>query len=202
MSSVTAVPLRAIPRAGLIMLWGGIAALVVAAIVLAWTGTAAQVAMAQPPEAFLAANAKRSGVVTLPSGVQYKVLKEGAGPKAQPQDVALVRYDGKFLNGETFDSTPPGSNPVPLPVGQMIPGFSEGLEQMNRGAKYRLWIPPKLGYGASGAPDPRTGEMKIPPNALLVFDVEMVDLAAAPMGMGVGGMDGMGHGGMGAPTGR
>ena len=193
MSEVTAVPLRPIPRAGLMMLWIGIAALIVAAVALAWTGTRAQVAMSQPPELFLAQNAKRSGVVTTPSGLQYQVVREGSGPRATAQDVVLVNYDGKLANGKTFDASATHGGPATLPVGGLIPGWVEGLQLMNKGSKYRFWIPPSLGYGAQGA-----GDGVIPPDALLVFDVERLDIAARPpAGAGMGGMDMPPHGGIG-----
>ena len=187
MSSITAVPLRAIPRAGLIALWGGILFLICAALLLAWQGTKAQVAMAKPADVFLAENAKRSGVVTTPSGLQYQVIREGTGPKATAQDVVLVNYDGKLANGDTFDASARHGGPATLPVGGSIPGWAEGLQLMNKGAKYRMWIPPSLGYGPQGA-----GDGVIPPNALLVFDVELLEIApGAAAGMG----------GMGAPGG-
>ena len=193
MSSITAVPLRKIPRAGLIALWGGIAALVLLALLLAWQGTKAQVAMAQPADQFLAENAKRSGVVTTPSGLEYKIVKAGAGPRATSQDVVLVNYDGKLANGETFDASAKHGGPATLPVSGLIPGWVEGLQLMNKGSRYRFWIPPSLGYGAQGA-----GDGAIPPNALLVFDVELLEIAprAAMQGMG-----GMGAGGMGGAGG-
>ena len=197
MSNVTAVPLRPIPRAGLVLLWLGIAALIVAAVALAWSGTGAQVAMSQPPEQFLADNAKRSGVVTTPSGLEYKVIREGSGPRATAQDVVKVNYDGKLANGKTFDASANHGGAATLPVGGLIPGWDEGLQLMNRGAKYRFWIPPSLGYGPQGA-----GDGVIPPDALLVFDVELLDIIPRPTGMG--GMEGMGapHGGVGTPGGQ
>jgi FKBP-type peptidyl-prolyl cis-trans isomerase len=198
MSSVTAVPLRAIRRPTLIALWVGIATLVIGAFVLASQGTRAQVAMAQPPEVFLAANAKRSGVVTTPSGLQYKVERAGTGPKATAQDLVIVNYDGQLANGETFDSSAKHGGPATLPVGGLIPGWVEGLQQMNKGAKYRFWIPPALGYGPQGA-----GNGVIPPDALLVFDVEMLEIVSRPPGMpgvpGLGGMGGMDQPPEGAP---
>lgn len=193
MSEVTAVPLRPIPRAGLVMLWCGIAALIVAAVTLAWTGTRAQVAMSQPPEAFLAQNAKRSGVMTTPSGLEYQVVREGSGPRATAQDVVLVNYDGKLANGKTFDASATHGGPATLPVGGLIPGWVEGLQLMNKGSKYRFWIPPSLGYGPQGA-----GDGVIPPDALLVFDVELLEIAARPpAGSGLGGMEAPPHGGIG-----
>jgi FKBP-type peptidyl-prolyl cis-trans isomerase FkpA len=193
MSSVTAVPLRPTRRATLIALWTGIAVLVLAALLLAWAGTKSQVAMAQPAEEFLAQNAKRSGVVTTASGLQYQVEKEGAGPKATSNDLVRVNYDGKLANGESFDSSSKHGGAATLPVGGLIPGWVEGLQLMNKGAKYRFWIPPSLGYGPQGA-----GDGVIPPNAVLVFDVEVLDIAARPpMIPGMGGMGGaMPMGGM------
>jgi FKBP-type peptidyl-prolyl cis-trans isomerase len=189
MSEVTAVPLRPIAKGSLTKLWIGIGILVAAGAGWAWCGTRAQVAMAQPPAEFMASNGKRSGVVTTASGLQYEVLKEGDGPKPGPTDLVLVNYDGKLLNGESFDSSARQGGPAPLPVASgMIPGWGEGLQLMKQGAKYRFWMPPQLAFGERGAGD------KIPPNAVTIFDVELV--AIAPQGA-MGGM-GMGapHGGM------
>jgi FKBP-type peptidyl-prolyl cis-trans isomerase FkpA len=187
MSSITAVPLRAIPRAALIALWIGIAALVVGAFLLATQGTKAQVAMAEAPEAFLAQNAERSGVVTLPSGLQYKVIRPGTGPNATAHDLVVVNYDGQLASGVSFDASAKHGGPATLPVGGLIPGWVEGLQHMNRGSKYRFWIPPTLGYGPQGA-----GNGVIPPNALLVFDVEMLEIISRPPGAGMS-IPGMGQ---------
>lgn len=187
MSSITAVPLRAIPRAALIALWIGIAALVIGAFLLATQGTRAQVAMAEAPEAFLAKNAERSGVVTLPSGLQYKVIRPGTGPNATAQDLVQVNYDGQLASGVSFDASAKHGGPATLPVGGLIPGWVEGLQHMNRGARYRFWIPPALGYGPQGA-----GNGVIPPNALLVFDVEMLEIISRPPGAGMS-IPGMGQ---------
>ncbi len=199
MSSVTAVPLRPIRRSGLIMLWIGIAVLILAALLLAWKGTEAQVAMAQPAEAFLAANAKRSGVVTTPSGLEYQVIREGSGPRPTAQDVVLVNYDGKLASGKSFDASATHGGPATLPVGGLIPGWVEGLQLMNKGARYRFWIPPSLGYGAQGA-----GDGVIPPNALLIFDVDLLEIAARPAAQpGMGQVEGMNapHGAIGGMSG-
>jgi FKBP-type peptidyl-prolyl cis-trans isomerase len=161
----------------------------VAAFLLASQGTKAQVAMAQPPEVFLAANAKRSGVVTTPSGLQYKVERTGSGSNATAQDLVIVNYDGQLANGESFDTSAKHGGPATLPVGGLIPGWVEGLQLMNKGSKVRFWIPPQLGYGPQGA-----GNGVIPPNALLVFDVEMLEIVSRQPGAGMGmpGMSGMG----------
>lgn len=173
MSEITAVPLRPVKKGTLAKLWIGIAVVAAIGVVAAYAGTARQVAMAQPAAEFLARNAEKPGVVTTASGLQYKVLEEGSGPRAQASDMVIVEYDGKLANGESFDSSARHGGPATLPVGGLIPGWVEGLQLMQPGAKYRFWIPPHLGYGEMGA-----GNGVIPPNALLVFDVKL--LAVAP----------------------
>lgn len=198
--SVTAVPLRPIAKGSLVKLWVGIGLLAAVGVGFAYWSTTAQVAMATPPTEFLAANAKRAGVQTTASGLQYKVLEEGAGPRAQVQDVVVVNYDGQLANGESFDASARHGGPATLPVGGLIPGWVEGLQLMNRGAKYRLWIPPQLGYGEQGA-----GEGVIPPNSLLVFDVELLEILPSQGGvggLGMGGMGGAPHGEVIAPPDR
>jgi FKBP-type peptidyl-prolyl cis-trans isomerase len=195
MSEVTAVPLRPIKRGSLAKLWVGIAALVMVGAGVAYAGTKSAVMAAMSPAEFLESNARKSGVVTLPSGLQYEVLSAGKGPKPGVNDIALVEYDGRLAStGESFDSTEAnGGGPVPMPVAQVVPGFSEGLQQMQTGGKYRLWIKPELGYGARDVPDPRTGRIAIPANSVLVFDVTLV---AFQPGAGMPGMMAPGHGGM------
>ena len=188
MSEVTAVPLRPIAKGSLVKLWLGVAAVIAAAIALAYCSTASQVVMAMAPDDFLAHNAKKNGVVELPSGLQYQVLEEGSGPKPGASDMVLVNYDGKLLSGKTFDSTKTDGKPRPMGVGGMIPGWTEGLQLMSQGSKYRFWMPPSLAYGEQGA-----GGGIIPPNAVITFDVEL--LAIAPAQMGMGGTP-PGHGGM------
>jgi FKBP-type peptidyl-prolyl cis-trans isomerase len=181
MSEVTAVPLLPIKKGSLVKLWVGIALIAAAGVAVAYKGTTRQVAMAEPATEFLARNAKHSDVVTTPSGLQYKVVKEGAGPKPQRSDIVVVDYDGKLANGESFDSSATHGGPATLPVDGLIPGWVEALQLMSPGAKYRFWIPPQLGYGEAGA-----GNGVIPPNALLVFDVTL--LAIAPQQPGMGGI--------------
>jgi FKBP-type peptidyl-prolyl cis-trans isomerase len=186
MSEVTAVPLRPIAKGSLVKLWAGIAIVIAVGAGTAYYGTRSQVAMAQPPEAFLEANGKHSGVITTPSGLQYEVLKEGTGPKPGPNDIVLVDYDGKLVNGDSFDSSAKQGGPAPLPVsGGMIPGWSEGLQLMNQGAKYRFWMPPQLAFGEHGAGG------KIPPNAVTVFDVSLIAIAPPSA---AAAMQGAGHG--------
>ena len=156
MSTVTAVPLRPVKRSYLVYLWVGIALALVAAFVLSRQG-----------DDFLSRNARADGVVSTSSGLQYKVLEPGQAGGAKPTDtdVALVNYEGKLLNGTTFDKS---QQPTPFPVAGVVPGFSEVLKLMPKGAKYRVWMKPSLGYG-----DKATGA--IPANSTLVFDVELLD---------------------------
>ena len=156
MSTVTAVPLLPVKRSYLVYLWIGIALLVVSAFALARQG--------DDP---LARNARARGVVVTASGLQYKVIAPGKPGAAKPTDadVALVNYEGKLLNGTTFDKS---QQPTPMPVTGVVPGFSEALKLMPKGAKYRFWMKPSLGYG-----DKATGP--IPANSTLIFDVELLD---------------------------
>ena len=176
MSEVTAVPLRPVNRSGLVALWAGIAALVLIGIGGAiWASGPARVS-AMPPEQFLAQNAKRAGVKTTASGLEYRVLKPGAGATPGMADVALVDYRGTLTSGKEFDASKPGS-PVAMPVGQVVPGFAEALMLMPKGATYRVWLPPSLGYG-----DREAGP--IPANSVLVFDITMHEFSGMPPGMG------------------
>lgn len=189
MSEVTAVPLRPIAKGSLVKLWAGIAIVLAVGVGTAYVGTRSQVAMAQSPEDFLKANGARSGVTTTASGLQYQVIEPGSGRRPGPSDMVLVDYDGKLVNGESFDSSAKQGGPVPMPVsGQIIPGWTEGLQLMPKGAKYRFWLPPQLAYGERGAGP------KIPPNAVTIFEVTLHEIASPPVGGG--GMEGMHGGGM------
>ena len=121
-------------------------------------------------DAFLAANAKKDGVKTTASGLQYKVLKTGAGKTPGPKDTVKVHYAGTLIDGTVFDSSIARGEPVEFQVDGVIPGWTEALQLMKVGDKFQLFIPSKLAYGASGAGD------KIGPNAVLVFDVELLDI--------------------------
>ncbi|MBU3078159.1 FKBP-type peptidyl-prolyl cis-trans isomerase [Sphingomonas quercus] len=191
MSDVTAVPLRPIRAGSITRLWVGVAALVLIGTGLAWAGTRGAVMAAMTPAEILTANAGKPGVITTPSGLQYKVLEPGKGARPTAMDTALVEYEGRLAaTGKTFDSTAEhGGGPAPMPVGQMIPGFSEALQVMQPGGKYRVWIKPELGYGERDIPDPRTGQVAIPGNSVLVFDVTL--LGVVPAGA-MGGMPGGG----------
>lgn len=189
MTEVTAVPLRPVKKGTVTRIWLGVGAAALVGAGLAWAGTAKQVAMGQPPSVFLAKNAKKEKVQTTPSGLEYQVLAQGHGPKAGATDIVLIDYDGKLLDGSTFDSTAQHGSPAVMPVAGSIPGFSEGLQLMNRGARYRFWIPPQLGYGAQGA-----GDGVIPPNSVLQFDVTLHEIAPQQPGAGMAGMGGVGSG--------
>jgi FKBP-type peptidyl-prolyl cis-trans isomerase FkpA len=122
-------------------------------------------------EAFFAKNAKVAGVQTTPSGLQYQVITEGKGPKPKPTDVVRVNYKGTLLDGKTFDSSYDRGEPATFPLNQVVPGWQEGIALMPVGSKYKFWIPAKLGYGDKGTPGG-----PIPPNATLVFEVELLDI--------------------------
>ncbi len=119
-------------------------------------------------EAFLAENKKKKDVVTLPSGLQYKILKKGAGKKPIDTDTVVCQYRGTLVNGTEFDSSLRAGKPLSTKVSGVIPGWTEALKLMTVGSKWQLFIPPKLAYGERGA-----GNL-IGPNATLIFDVELV----------------------------
>ena len=119
-------------------------------------------------EAFLAANAKKEGVVVLPSGLQYEVLAEGNGKKPSATDRVQCHYEGTLIDGTIFDSSIKRGEPAVFGVNQVIKGWVEALQLMQEGAKWRLYIPYDMAYGEHGA-----GEM-IPPYSALIFDVELI----------------------------
>lgn len=124
-------------------------------------------------EKFLAANKKKAGVVTLPSGLQYQVLKAGTGPKPTTGDKVKVHYHGMLIDGTTFDSSIDRGEPLTIPVTGVIPGWTEALLLMPVGSKWKLFIPAQLAYGE------RSAGPKIKPNSALVFDVELLNIEAA-----------------------
>lgn len=123
---------------------------------------------------FLASNGKKPGVQTTASGLQYQVLTEGKGPKPTDKDAVKVHYKGSLLDGKTFDSSYDRGQPATIPLAQVVPGWREGIQLMPVGSKYRIWIPSKLGYGEQGTPGG-----PIPPNATLVFDIELLEIVKA-----------------------
>ena len=158
--SITAVPMKPIRRNILVYVWVGVALAFVAAAALAMQ------APVDPVTAFLAKNRHAKGVIETPSGLQYKVLQPGQGDaKPTDADVALVNYEGKLLDGTTFDKS---QQPTPMPVTGVVPGFSEALKLMTKGSKYQFWIKPSLGYGAEA-------KGPIPANSVLAFTVDLLD---------------------------
>ena len=121
-------------------------------------------------EKFLAENAKKDGIITLPSGLQYQVLKEGNGKRPKATDRVKCHYEGTLIDGTMFDSSIQRGEPAVFGLNQVIAGWTEGVQLMQEGAKYRFFIPYNLGYGEHGA------GASIPPFAALVFDVELIEV--------------------------
>lgn len=121
-------------------------------------------------KAYLDSNKTKNGVKVTASGLQYEVLKEGTGPKPQVSDTVKVDYVGKLLDGTVFDSSIERKEPATFPLGGVIPGWTEGLQLMTVGSKYRFTIPSQLAYGPQGAGG------KIPPNATLIFEVDLLEI--------------------------
>ncbi len=123
-------------------------------------------------EKFLADNAKRDGVITLESGLQYEIVTAGEedGDKPTVQSKVRTHYHGTFIDGNVFDSSYERGQPAEFPVGGVIAGWTEALQLMTKGAKWRLYVPYELAYGAQGSPG------GIPPYSTLVFDVELLDI--------------------------
>ena len=119
-------------------------------------------------EKFLTENSKKDGIITLPSGLQYQVIREGNGKKPKATDQVECHYEGTLIDGTKFDSSYDRGQTATFPLNQVIAGWTEGLQLMQEGAKYRFFIPYTLGYGERGA------GASIPPFAALIFDVELV----------------------------
>ena len=127
-------------------------------------------------DAFLAANKTKEGVATLPSGLQYKILKAGEGPKPTANDIVACNYRGTLIDGKEFDnSSRQGPGPATFPLNRVIKGWTEALQLMPVGSKWQLFIPPDLAYGARGA-----GNGLIGPNATLIFEVELLSIEPPP----------------------
>jgi len=123
-------------------------------------------------EAFLAANKSKPGVVTLPSGLQYKILKEGTGPKPTATDSVVCNYQGTLINGTEFDNSYKRGEPATFPVNGVIKGWTEALQLMPVGSKWQLFVPADLAYG------PRGAGADIGPNSTLIFEVELLSIKA------------------------
>ena len=159
MTEITRVPLRPIAKGSLAKLWIGVIVAVALAVLLAWS--------------------------LAPKGVEVTVLEAGSGPSPSAGDVIFVNYTGKLEDGTVFDQSQPLPLPPqaqglfpegnPLPLDNMIPGFVEGATKMQKGGKYQLRIPANMAYGDEEKTDPQTGEVVIPANSDLIFDVDMID---------------------------
>ena len=149
--TVTQVPLRPIARGSLIKLWLALLVLVAAALALAWSG------------------AGQLRGETTASGLKFRTVEAGEGPMIKPVDGVMIEYEGRLLDGTVFD-TSEGRGPAPMIAGQVIPGFAEALQKMQKGGRYAIRIPSALAYGATPPPGP------IPPNADLEFDVHVVQV--------------------------
>ncbi len=145
MSTVTAVPLPPVKKGALTTLWLGLLLLVLAGLGYGWW-------------------------TSKNPAIDFTVVKEGTGPSPTDTDIALIKYEGKLDNGTVFDAAPQ----APMPVAGTVPGFSEALKRMKKGGKYKVVIPPELGYGAEAKRDP-SGKVVLPANSTLHFDVELLD---------------------------
>ena len=126
---------------------------------------------------FLESNGKAEGVQTLPSGVQYKIVRSGptTGLKPGPRDEVKVHYEGKLLSGKIFDSSYDRGQPAAMPLPALIPAWKEALQLMRPGDEWILFVPPEMGYGEEGA-----GGGEIPGNSVLIFRIELIDVLPAP----------------------
>lgn len=129
------------------------------------------------PAAFMAGNARQEGVETLPSGVQYRVDRAGSPGAVQPDsnDLVAVHYEGRLLDDTVFDSSYEAGVPVSMYLDQLIPAWQEAIPHMRVGDEWTLWVPPEQGYGEEG-------QGPIPPNSVLVFRIELLDVAPIPGG--------------------
>lgn len=120
---------------------------------------------------FLEENGKKPGVVVLASGLQYEIITEGTGPKPKATDKVTCHYHGTLIDGTIFDSSVQRGQPATFPLNMVIKGWTEGLQLMSQGSKWRFFIPPQLGYGD------RQVSAKIGPNSTLIFDVELLGIS-------------------------
>lgn len=155
-----------------------IAALALALLLAACGGqdkAAADPKALEAAKAYLQKNATEPGVKTLPSGLQYKVVREGPAGGLRPKeaDEVKVHYEGKLVSGEVFDSSYERGAPASMPLAMLIPGWIEALQLMRPGDEWTLYVPPELGYGADAKPG-------IPANSVLIFRIELIDVLPAP----------------------
>ena len=127
----------------------------------------------QESAVFLAEVKKKPGVITLPSGLAYEIIKPGEGPAPKPSETVKAHYIGTLANGTVFDNSIQRGEPVEFPLDQVIPGWTEGLQKISKGGKIKLYVPPQLAYGDDGRPG-------IPPASTLVFEIEILDIKPTP----------------------
>ena len=169
--SVTTVPIQPIKKGSLPKFWAGIAVVALAGAGLAWWGTGDIRSKYATDTQYLADNAGEEGVTVTKSGLQIQTIRSGEGKPPTDNDVAMISITGTLRDGKVFQE--PASGPFPVSGG--IPGFTEALKLMQKGGKYKIWIPSELGYGPNDVPDQKTGEVAIPGGSVLIFDVELQD---------------------------
>lgn len=169
--SVTTVPIQPIKKGSLPKFWAGIAVVTLAGAGLAWWGTGDIRSKYATDAQYLADNAGEEGVTVTKSGLQIQTIRSGEGKPPTDNDVAMISITGTLRDGKVFQE--PASGPFPVAGG--IPGFTEALKLMQKGGKYKIWIPSELGYGPNDVPDQKTGEVAIPGGSVLIFDVELQD---------------------------
>ncbi len=123
--------------------------------------------------AFFAKLKENKNIVELPSGLRYEILKAGEGPNPKPTETVKVHYTGTLVDGTVFDSSVQRGEPAEFPLDGVIPGWTEGIQKINKGGKIKLYVPPQLGYGDEG-------NQRIPPGATLIFDVELLEIKPTP----------------------
>jgi FKBP-type peptidyl-prolyl cis-trans isomerase FkpA len=164
--SVTTVPIQPIKKGSVAKYWTGIALVLLAGAGLAWWGTGDVRSKYASDDQFFADNAGVNGVVTSKSGLQMQTIRGGEGKSPTDADIVLVGYKGTLRDGTVFDQNPQ----APMEVSGVVPGFSEALKKMQRGGKYKIWIPGKLGYGENPPPN-----SPLKANSTLIFEVELLD---------------------------
>ena len=169
--SVTTVPIQPIKKGSIPKFWAGIAVVALAGAGLAWWGTGDIRSKYATDVQYLADNADEEGVTVTKSGLQIKTIQSGEGKPPTDNDVAMITITGTLRDGKVFQE--PASGPFPVSGG--IPGFTEALKLMQKGGKYKIWIPSEIGYGPNDVPDQKTGEVAIPGGSVLIFDVELQD---------------------------
>ena len=169
--SVTNVPIQPIKKGSIPKFWAGIAVVALAGAGLAWWGTGDIRSKYATDVQYLADNADEEGVTVTKSGLQIKTIQSGEGKPPTDNDVAMISITGTLRDGKVFQE--PASGPFPVSGG--IPGFTEALKLMQKGGKYKIWIPSDIGYGPNDVPDQKTGGVAIPGGSLLIFDVELQD---------------------------